>query len=107
MRNLEIELDAKVVVELIQSKTYSNAFYSSLLADCRSFMGKFLHCKVQHVFREANRVADALAKQGCVMQEDFVVFDISPSDEISFFVYSDVNGEIFCRLIATNLAISG
>ena len=40
------------------------------------------------------------------MQEDFVVFDISPSDEISSFVYSDVNGESFCRLIATNLAIS-
>ena len=40
------------------------------------------------------------------MQEDFVVFDISPSDEISSFVYSDVNGESFCRLIAINLAIS-
>ena len=42
------------------------------------------------------------------MQEDYVAFesfDISPSDEISSFVYSDVNGENFCRLIATNLAI--
>ena len=42
------------------------------------------------------------------MQEDYVAFesfDISPSDEISSFVYSDVNGENFCRFIATNLAI--
>ena len=62
-----IELDAKVVVELVQSKTTSNAFYSSLLADCRSLLGRFQHCKVQHVFREVNRVADALAKLGCHM----------------------------------------
>lgn len=39
------------------------------------------------------------------MQEDYVVFDISPSDEISSLVYSDVNGESFCRLTAANLAI--
>ena len=57
------------------------------------------------MFREVKRVADAPAKQGCVMQEDFVVFDISPSDVISSCVYSDVDGESFCRLIATNLAI--
>ena len=41
VQNLEIELDAKVVVELVQSKTPSNAFYSSLLVDCKSLMGKF------------------------------------------------------------------
>ena len=40
----------------------------------------------------------AVAKQGRVMQKDFVVFDISSSDVISSFVYSDVNGEIVCRL---------
>ena len=43
VQNLEIELDAKVVVELVQSKTPSNAFYSSLLADCRSLMVRFQH----------------------------------------------------------------
>ncbi|KAK4600149.1 hypothetical protein RGQ29_009991 [Quercus rubra] len=41
VQNLKIELDAKVVVELVQSKTPSNAFYSSLLVDCKSLMGKF------------------------------------------------------------------
>ena len=75
MQNLVIELDAKVVVELVQSKTTSNAFYSSLLADCRSLLGRFQHCKVQHVFREVNRVADALAKLGCDMQENFVIMN--------------------------------
>ena len=34
-----------------------------------------------------------------------VVFYISSSDMISSFVYSDVNGEIVCRLSVTNLVI--
>ena len=41
VQNLLIELDAKVVVELVQSMSSSNAFYSSLLADCRSLLGRF------------------------------------------------------------------
>lgn len=76
-----------------------------MLADCRSIMSRFQHCIVQHAFREVNRVADALAKLGCEMQEDFVILDISPSDVISSFVYYDANGENFCRLTTTNLAI--
>ena len=46
VQNLVIELDAKVVVELVQSRSSSNAFYSSLLADCRSLLGRFQHYKV-------------------------------------------------------------
>ena len=56
-----------MVVELVQSHSPSNAFYSSLLADCRSLLSRFQHYKVQHMFREVNRVDDALAKLGCEM----------------------------------------
>ena len=105
VQNLVIELDAKVVVELFQSMSSSNAFYSSLLADCRSLLGRFQHYKVQHAFREVNRVADALAKLGCVMQDHFVILNSPPSDAISCFVQSDANGERYCRLSAPNLAI--
>ena len=94
-----------MIVELVQSYSPSNAFYSSLLADCRSFLGKFQHYRVQHAFRKANRAADAMAKLGGVMQDHFVVWDIPPSDVISTFVYSDTNGESVCRLAASNLAI--
>ena len=92
VQNLLIELDAKVVVELVQSHSPSNAFYSSLLADCRSLLGRFQHYKVQHAFREVNRVIDALAKLGCEMQEHFVILENPPSDDISAFVYSDAIG---------------
>ena len=100
VQNLVIELDAKVVVELVQSETTSNAFYSSLLAEYRSLLGRFQHCKVQHVFREVNRVTDTLVKLGCHMQENFVIMDSPPSDVMSNFVYSDAMGEKFYRLIA-------
>ena len=52
-----------------------------------------------------NWVADALAKLGCVMKEQFVILNAPPSDTISCFVLSDVNGESVCRLSAPNLAI--
>ena len=61
VQNLVIELDAKVVMELVQSETTSNAFYSSLLTDCMSLLGRFQHCKVQHVFCEVNRAVGARA----------------------------------------------
>ena len=108
VQNLVIELDAKVVVELVQSETTSNAFYSSLLAEYKSLLGRlgrFQHCKVQHVFREVNRVANTLAKLGCHMQKNFVIMDSPPSDVVSNFVYSDAMGENFYKLTASNLAI--
>ena len=52
-----------------------------------------------------NRVADALAKLGCVMQDHFVILNFPPSDDISGFVQSDAIGDIYCRLFAPNLAI--
>ena len=57
------------------------------------------------MFCEVNRVADALAKLGCNMQENFVIMDSSPSDVVSDFVYSDAMGENLCRLTANGLAI--
>ena len=105
VQNLLIEFYAKVVVELIQSISPSNAFYSSLLGDCRSLLDRFQHYKVQNAFGEVNRVADVLGKLGCVMQEQFVILDIPPPDDISAFVHSNASGERFCRLTASNLAI--
>ena len=39
--------------------------YSSLLFDCRLLLEKIPHYTVKHVFRGANRSADALARMGC------------------------------------------
>ena len=65
VQNLEVELDAKVVLDLICSKNSSNATYSSLLFDYRLLLDKIPHTTVKHVFREANKCADALARIVC------------------------------------------
>ena len=65
VQNLEVELDAKVVLDLICSKNSSNATYSSLLFDYKLLLDKIPHTTVKHVFREANKCADALARIVC------------------------------------------
>ena len=63
MQNLEIELDAKIIVDLIEFGNSPNASYSSLLADYRSLLDRIPLTRVKHVYREANRCADALARK--------------------------------------------
>ena len=65
VQNLEVELDAKVIVDLINSRNSSNTTYSSLLFYCRLLLEMIPHTKVKHVFWEANKCADALARKRC------------------------------------------
>ena len=62
---LLVELDAKVVVELLQSSKSSNNYFSSLFNDCRYLLHQFNQVRINHVFREANRCANYLVKGGC------------------------------------------
>ena len=50
------------------------------------------YTKVKHVFREANKCADALARKGCHAYEEFVIFDGPPFVDVFAVVYAD---EIF------------
>ena len=56
---------------------------------------------MQHVYREANKVADGLARKGCLQQADFAVFTNSPSPDITSFVMFDANGLYSLRRSAT------
>ena len=51
-----------------------------------------------------NLSADALARMGCNLQEEFVFFDYPLSDVIAALVSAEKNGETVCRHFA-NLAI--
>ena len=56
------------------------------------------------MFQEANRCADALARNGSTMEEEFCIFDSAPNF-VKELLCSDVNGVNYCRLSAVNLAI--
>ena len=67
INQLEVELDAKVIMELLNGAECPNRSYSPLLNDCRSLIARLVQTRVGHVFKEANQYADFLAKRGCSM----------------------------------------
>ncbi|OIT21644.1 putative ribonuclease h protein, partial [Nicotiana attenuata] len=58
---LEINLDAKEVITLLHT---NNPHYTNLVNDCRLLLRQLGDPIIQHIYREANMVADGLAKYG-------------------------------------------
>ena len=56
------------------------------------------------MYREVNRCADLLAKQGCCMWEDFVIYDTSPFVDLDRLLLSDANGLYYYRQITSTMA---
>lgn len=102
IQQFKIELDAKVIVDLVNSSNPSNAIYSSLLVDCKLLLNRLPRARVKHVFWEANYYVDALAKHGCTLDVEFFVFDVPPPFVTELV---NVNGVNHCRLTVANLAI--
>ncbi|XP_075670215.1 uncharacterized protein LOC142639980 [Castanea sativa] len=103
IHQLEVELDAKVIGEILNSANYPNRSYATLMCDFRSLMARFKHIRVGHVFREANRCVDLLAKRGCSMLENFVMFDTSPFEDLNVLLDADMNGLYYYRHVANTL----
>ena len=101
---LEVELDAKIVVELLENNDSTNFKFSPVLHDCRYLLTRFTQVRVAHVYREVNRCADFLAKHGCCLRVDFAMYDTPPSVELDRLLLADVNGLYYYRQIASTLA---
>ena len=99
-----MELDTKIIVEMLNNANSSNKKFSSLLLDCKSLIASLTQVRVAHAFREVNMCVDFLAKKGCYMREDFVIFDVSPSNELDNLLVFDSNGLYCYRRVATTLA---
>ena len=69
---LEVELDAKVIVEMLNSADCFNRKHSPLFHDCRSLLSRLTQARVVHVFKEVNKCADFLARRGCFMRENLL-----------------------------------
>ena len=106
VQSLIVELDAKVLVDLVKSNVDTKKPYSPLLYDCRCLLRRFLRVQVVHVYREGNRCADALARWGGTMTEDFVVFDSSPSPDLLYLVNMDTIDMYVDMITETHLTSS-
>ena len=65
---LIIELDALVVISLVQSQNCTNSLLKPLLLECRKTLKKIPLKQIKHVFREVNGCADFLANLGAQNQ---------------------------------------
>ena len=99
---MEVELDAKSIVDAVSNPKYSNIFASSFMDDCRHLVKQIPQTCFKHCFREANQCADALAKMGGFQYANLTVFEI-PSVDISSLLDSDFNGLYLNRLCLVTL----
>ena len=104
INHLHVELDAQVVVNLVLSKKAVNNSCAALLNDCRYLLEQFQHVKVTHVFREANRCTDNLARAGYSFSGNFVVLDAPSNDDLCNILNADADSLYTLRLSARTLS---
>lgn len=98
-RNLdmvEIEMDAKAVVDMLGNPQYCNRSISSLLEDCRKMIYEIPQFRVKHCYREANSCADFMARKGTFQDQNFIVFE-NPPEDMAGVVENDLSGRSVAR----------
>lgn len=63
-KKIIIEMDSRVIIDLILGEFMLNHPFFGLLQSCNDPMAFHWEVKVTHIFREANHVADALVNMG-------------------------------------------
>ena len=86
-----IELDAKLIVDLLQKEEGHQNCIDAFVSDCKSELRAISMVQVQHCYREVNKCADALARRGALLPQDFVVF-LDPPMEVSLLLSLDSAG---------------
>ena len=80
-----IELDAKALVDAFNKPSHARSVVSHLFEDCRQLANRIPHLHILHIYREANKCADRLAKLGLHQSLDFVIHSSPPVDIIASF----------------------
>ena len=88
---LEIEMDAKSIVDMLRDTDYANNIISPILDDCRQLLIRFHQVHINHCFWQAIQCADGLARMGYRMTTDFLIYDSLPLNILDVFE-GDLNG---------------
>ena len=67
-----------------------------IIADCKEGLQKISRARIQHCYREVNKCADALARRGALLSQDFVIFYLPPA-EVSLLINLDAVGTMYKR----------
>jgi len=104
LENVIIELDVKLVVDLLMKDERSSNGNEVIIADYKEGLKRIPRVRIQHCFREANKCANALARKGAVSPHDFVVFPFPPAD-VALLASLDAVGtlyERFCSVVSVS-----
>ena len=101
LNSLIVELDAKSVVQLMNSDS-SNMLMEPLLTDWRTLLKAIPNKRVEHIYSEANHYANALARIGARRNFSFVVF-VEPPPMVEFLLASDKVNTFCNKLVASNI----
>ena len=101
---VEVESDAKVVVDMLGDSHYSNIAIAPLLEDCRFLLSQIPQVRIKHCYREANRCADKLARKGANQFLNCVLYENLPVD-LCEFVVADHNGISVARQCPGNFVL--
>ena len=98
LENICVDMDVEFLVYLLSNSSVVNLSPEPLLSDCRNLMKTFLNCIVAHVYREANRCADRLARLGADLHSDHLIL-YNPPPVVKDFLASDKAGYVCNRLV--------
>ena len=84
---VEVDLDAKSVIDVLTSPSCSNNLIYPLVDDCRLLATQISQIKFNHCYREANRSTDKLARLGEVQDSCFEIFARPPVDVVRTFKF--------------------
>ena len=101
INNIVVELDAKVVIDLVCATNTPKRYYT-LLNDCRTLLTRFQGKRIRHVYREGNKCADMIARESCWLNDDFVVLESPLSNELCILLDADKGGMYSVRLVANS-----
>ena len=86
-----VELDAKALVDVLSNPAYANFIISPLFDDCRQLVTRIPRYCIRHIFQEANKCANRLARLDHLQSLDFVLYPGPPLDLLPF-VEADSRG---------------
>lgn len=90
-----VEMDSKVIIDTFSTHAEASTIVSAIMEDCKQLVAQIPQVRFNHVYREANKRADFLAKLGASLDVDFNVFSSPPMDLLDLWE-ADARG-LFCN----------
>ncbi|KAL5791917.1 hypothetical protein ACOSP7_000511 [Xanthoceras sorbifolium] len=84
-RKILVESDSLILVELLGKDDIENHPLFTIISSCKLLLNKDWDCRVKHMFRECNRLANDLASIGKRMSLGMMVFKAPPANVLKTF----------------------